>query len=169
VFINGGDFTIRGGAADGGTAGKAQFGERYAFESRMPYIRLIDASGGSVRTFEDIGMTYTPGGRVVKGVELMQMVPVVSAVLGSVAGLPAVNAALCHFNVMVKDTTQVFVGGPPVVKAALGVDITKEELGNEKVQVNTSGVIQNLAKSEAEAFDMIRRFLSYIRAFMGAR
>jgi acetyl-CoA carboxylase carboxyltransferase component len=162
VFINGGDFTIRGGAADGGTAGKAQFGERYAFESRMPYIRLIDASGGSVRTFEDIGMTYTPGGRVVKGVELMQMVPVVSAVLGSVAGLPAVNAALCHFNVMVKDTTQVYVGGPPVVKAALGVDITKEELGNEKVQVNTSGVIQNLAKSEAEAFDMIRRFLSYM-------
>jgi methylmalonyl-CoA decarboxylase subunit alpha len=162
VFVNGGDFTIRGGSADGGVAGKTQYGERYAFESRLPYVRLIDASGGSVRTFEKIGMTYTPGGRVTRGVEMLQTVPVASAVLGSVAGLPAVYAALCHFNVMIKDISQVFVGGPPVVKAALGVDITKEELGNEKVQVNTSGVIQNLAKTETEAFDMIRRFLSYL-------
>ena len=57
VFVNGGDFTIRGGSADGGVAGKTQYGERYAFESRLPYVRLIDASGGSVRTFEKIGMT----------------------------------------------------------------------------------------------------------------
>jgi len=162
VFVNGGDFTIRGGASDGGVADKSGYGERYAFESRLPYVRLIDASGGSVRTFEKIGMTYTPGGRVARGVEMMQTVPVASAVLGSVAGLPAVYAALCHFNVMIKNISQVFVGGPPVVKAALGADITKEELGNEKIQVNTSGVIQNLAKTEAEAFAMIQRFLSYM-------
>ena len=66
VFVNGGDFTIRGGASDGGVADKSGYGERYAFESRLPYVRLIDASGGSVRTFEKIGMTYTPGGRVAR-------------------------------------------------------------------------------------------------------
>ena len=54
-------------------------------------------------------------------IELMQMVPVVSMVLGSVAGLPAVQAAMCHFNIMVKDTTQVFVAGPAVVKASQGI------------------------------------------------
>ena len=89
-------------------------------------------------------------------------VPVVAAVLGSVAGLPAVDACLAHFNVMVKGISQVFPGGPPVVKAALGIDITKEDLGDERSQVFDSGVIDNLADTEAEAFDMIKRFLCYL-------
>jgi acetyl-CoA carboxylase carboxyltransferase component len=92
-----------------------------------------------------MGRTDRPANDRVLEVELLQMVPVVSAVLGSVAGLPAVQAALCHFNVMVKGTSQLFVAGPPVVKAGLGIDITKEELGNEDVQVRQSGVVANLA------------------------
>jgi acetyl-CoA carboxylase carboxyltransferase component len=95
-------------------------------------------------------------------VELLNQVPVVSAVMGSVAGLPAIEACLCHFNVMVKDTSQVFAGGPPVVKAALGYNITKEELGDHRSQVFTAGVIDNLADSEEEAFEMIRKFLSFM-------
>ena len=70
-------------------------------------------------------------------------VPVVSAVLGSVAGLPAVNACLSHFNVMVRGTSQLFPGGPPVVKAALGLDITKEELGGAALHTQRSGVADN--------------------------
>jgi acetyl-CoA carboxylase carboxyltransferase component len=65
---------------------------------------------------------------------------------------------------MVKDTSQVFVAGPPVVKAGLGIEITKEELGNEDIQVRQSGVIANLAESEADALAQIRRFLSYLPA-----
>ncbi len=63
---------------------------------------------------------------------------------------------------MVKGISQVFPGGPPVVKAALGIDITKEDLGDERSQVFESGVIDNLADSEEEAFDMIKCFLSYL-------
>ena len=63
---------------------------------------------------------------------------------------------------MVKGISQVFPGGPPVVKAALGIDITKEDLGDERSQVYASGAIDNLAESEEEAFDMIRQFLSYL-------
>ena len=85
-----------------------------------------------------------------------------SAVLGSVAGLPAVDACLSHFSLMVKGTSQVFPGGPPVVKAALGLDITKEDLGDERTQVYGSGVIDNLVESEEDAFGMIRTFLSYL-------
>ncbi len=84
------------------------------------------------------------------------MVPVVSAVLGSVAGLPAVQACLCHFNVMVKGTTQVFVAGPAVVKEGTGIDITKEDLGDQRVQI-PNGVIDNLAEDEHDAFEQIRR------------
>jgi acetyl-CoA carboxylase carboxyltransferase component len=97
-------------------------------------------------------------------VGLLQQVPVVSAVMGSVAGLPAVQAAMCHFNVMVKGTSQVFVAGPAVVRAGTGAEITKEDLGDEGVQVHESGVIANLAESEADALGQVRRFLSYLPA-----
>ena len=94
--------------------------------------------------------------------KLLQVVPVVSAVLGSVAGLPAVNACIAHFNIMVKEISQLFPGGPPVVKAALGYDITKEDLGGEQIHVYQSGVVDNLAESEEDAFEQIRQFLSYL-------
>lgn len=163
VVLNCGDFTVRGGASDAGIGNKGGHAQNMALTWRLPYIRLLDAAGGSVRTFEQIGRTYIPTNPVTPGIEqLLCVAPVVSAVLGSVAGLPAVDACLAHFNVMVKGISQVFAGGPPVVKAALGLDITKEELGDERSQVYESGVIDNLAESEAEAFSMIRRFLSYL-------
>jgi acetyl-CoA carboxylase carboxyltransferase component len=69
---------------------------------------------------------------------------------------------LAHFNLMVKGTAHLFPGGPPVVKAALGEDITKEELGGEHIHVHQSGVGDNLAESEEHAVEMIRQFLSYL-------
>ena len=164
VILSGGDFTVRGGAADAAVGNKGAYGLRMALNWRLPFIRLLDATGGSVRTFEQIGRTYIPDANeycTVNG-QLLNIAPCVSAVLGSVAGLPAVEACMAHWNVMVKGTSQLFPGGPPVVKAALGYDITKEELGDERTQVYESGVIDNLAKTEEEAFDMIRKFLSYL-------
>ena len=63
---------------------------------------------------------------------------------------------------MVKDTSQLFPGGPPVVKAALGYDISKEELGGPHIHTRISGSVDNLADTEADAFEMIRRFLSFL-------
>lgn len=163
VVIDGGDFTVRGGAADAAIGNKRQNALELSEEWRLPYIRLLDATGGSVRTFEKIGYTYvsdTPETPI--AARLLSKVPVVSAVLGSVAGLPAVESCLAHYNVMIKGTSQVFPGGPPVVKAALGYDITKEELGDERTQVSEAGVIENLAENEIQAFKMIKRFLSYM-------
>lgn len=163
VVLNGGDFTVRGGGADGSIGNKSGHAQKMAEGWRLPYVRLLDAAGGSVKTFEMIGRTYIPTNPTTPGIErLLCMVPVVSAALGSVAGLPAVDACLAHFNLMVKGTSQVFPGGPPVVKAALGIDITKEDLGDERTQVYQSGAVDNLANSEEEAFDMIKQFLSYL-------
>lgn len=166
VIVTGGDFTVRGGSGGGshGGLGMEMPANRRAIEWRVPYIRLLDAAGGSVRSFEEIGRTYLPDGNsfTAPDVRLLRMVPVVSAVLGSVAGLPAVNACMAHFNVMVRETSQLFPGGPPVVKAALGYDITKEELGGAEMHGRVSGVIDNVVESEEEAFATIRRFLSYL-------
>lgn len=166
VVVSGGDFTVRGGSAStghGGLGEELRPAER-ALEWRVPYIRLLDAAGGSVRGFEDLGRTYLPDGNSFTDpdVRLLNEVPVVSAVLGSVAGLPAVNACMAHWNVMVEGISQIFPGGPPVVKAALGQDISKEELGGPQIHTRISGCIDNLAQTEAEALAMTRRFLSYL-------
>ncbi|HEY7270655.1 MAG TPA: carboxyl transferase domain-containing protein [Dehalococcoidia bacterium] len=166
AVISAGDFTVRGGSGGGGGGilGQELGATRRALEWRLPYIRLLDAAGGSVRHFEEIGRTYLPDGNnmVVTDVALLRSVPVVAAVLGSVAGLPAVDVCLSHFSVMVKDTSQVFPGGPPVVKAALGVDISKEDLGGYRVHTRLSGVVDNLAETESEALAITRRFLGYL-------
>ena len=163
AVLTAGDFTVRGGASDAAIGNKGGYSQKMALEWRLPYIRLLDATGGSVKTFEQIGRTYIPTNPVTPGVQdLLCQVPVAAAVLGSVAGLPAVDSCLAHFNVMVKGISQLFPGGPPVVKAALGIDITKEELGDERSQVYESGVVDNLADSEEEAFEMVKRFLSYL-------
>jgi len=167
AFVTAGDFTVRGGSggARGGMGQELSVTER-ALEWRLPYVRLLDASGGSVRSFEEMGRTYLPDGNAwtVHEVRALSLIPTVSAVLGSVAGLPAIYACLAHFNVMVKDISQIFPGGPPVVKAALGVDITKEELGGDHIHTRISGCIDNLAPTEADAFDQVRAFLSYLPA-----
>ncbi len=162
AVVCGGDFTIRGGAADGNIGAKYIIAEKMARDYRMPLIRLLDATGGSVKTFEKLGHTYLPDNESPDlSTELLSQVPVVSLILGSVAGLPAIQGSLCHFNAMVRDTSQVFVAGPAVVKEGIGVDITKEELGDERVQI-PNGVVDNLADSEDHAFEMARRFLSYL-------
>lgn len=167
VVVVAGDFTVRGGSASSsnrGAIGQELSATQRAIEWRLPFVRLLDAAGGSVRGFETLGRTYLPDGNAWGryDVELLQTSPVASAVLGSVAGLPAVEAPLSHFSVMVKNISQIFPGGPPVVKAALGYDITKEELGGDQIHVRKSGCIDNLAKTEDDAFGQIRRWLSYL-------
>ena len=163
AVVTAGDFTVRGGSADGSIGNKGGHAQKMALEWKLPFVRLLDATGGSVKTFEQIGRTYIPTNPVTPGIEdLLCQVPVVAAVLGSVAGLPAVDACLAHFNVMVKGISQIFPGGPPVVKAALGINISKEDLGDERSQVFGSGVVDNLADSEEDAFNMVKQFLSYL-------
>ena len=162
AMVLGGDFTIRGGAADGALADKGIWALKQAYSNRIPFIRLLDAAGGSVRTFEKIGRTYLSTADRTMEFDIMQRVPCVSAILGSAAGLPAIYGVFCHFNVMVQGTSQLFAGGPPVVKASLGVDIDKEALGGVDVHVRDSGVVANVAKDEADAFRQVKRFLSYL-------
>ncbi len=93
---------------------------------------------------------------------LLASVPVVTGVLGSCAGWIAIAAVEGHFSVMLKDNSELFVGGPPLIKQAYGVDISKQDLGNYKIQAQHTGVINNVAESEEDAFGQMRRFLSYL-------
>jgi acetyl-CoA carboxylase carboxyltransferase component len=164
VVVCGDDFTVRGGAADAAIHAKQVYGERMARELRLPIVRLVDGTGGggSVKTYEQTGRTYVPGN---PGwdlvVAMMSEVPVVAAALGPVAGLGAARVAHSHFSVMVRGVSQVFVAGPPVVERAFGTPVGKEELGGVDIH-GGNGTVDNVVDSEPEAFEHIRRFLSYL-------
>ncbi len=165
VVVGGDDFTVRGGAADGAVGGKSGHAERMAREMRVPIIRLVDGTGGggSVRTIDNIGRTYVPAnGNWEHVVAMMAEVPVVAAAMGSVAGIGAARVAASHFSVIVKGTGQVFTAGPPVVERGIGVKVNKEDLGGARIHARKSGVCDNEAADEADAFDQIRQFLSYL-------
>lgn len=163
VVIAGDDFTVRGGSSEGGIKDKLLRVEMMARDLRLPLIRLVDGTGGggSVRTTEVLGYMKCPSlqgwGLVV---ENLSTVPVVSLALGSVAGLGAMRVAGSHYSVMVKESSQLFVAGPPVVKR-IGQDYTKNELGGSQIHAR-NGTVDDEALTEAEAFERARKFLSYL-------
>jgi len=126
-------------------------------------VNLIDGSGGSVASIKKRGHAVFPGVHgFEKSVELMGIVPVVSAVMGVAAGGPAGRAILAHWSVMVSGQSQVFAAGPPIVERALGLKVTREDLGGVKMAVDAGGTIDNAAANEEECLGMVAAFLSYL-------
>ena len=166
VAIGGEDFTVRGGTSWSGDrkkGGQGGFVEDLAHQYRIPLVNLIDGAGGSVTSINRRGHSVFPGVHgFEQSVRLMGEVPVVCAVLGTAAGGPAGRAILSHWSVMVKDTSQVFAAGPPVVERSLGQKVTKEELGGPAIAVDVAGTIDNVVSDERECFALIERFLSYM-------
>lgn len=162
VSIDGDDWTIRGGSSEATVSEKWIYSEIYALEMQIPLIRLVESAGGSVRLLEQMVSTKIPGYPTWLPGKMLGVIPVVGLALGPCAGLGALKAACAHFTVMVKGTSQVFAGGPPVVKRGMGIDVDKEALGGSAVHVRQSGVMGNEAASEEEAFEMTRQFLSYL-------
>ena len=165
VVLGGDDFTVRGGAADAKVGDKSGYGEQYALEMRLPLVRLVDGSGGggSVKTLEMVGHSYVPALKgFEKTMQLMGVVPVVCACMGSVAGLGAVRVTISHFSLMIKETSQLFVAGPPLVERGFGKPVEKNELGGSQIHTNLSGAVDNEVDTEEEAFEVIKRFLSYL-------
>lgn len=162
VVVTGYDFTVRGGAADASVGAKRPYADRMAFETRVPLIRLLEGGGGSVRNLESLGASYVSE---IDGwdyaVKNLSAVPVVAAVVGPVAGLPAAEAPASHFSVMVKEHSQIFSAGPPVVAAATGHSVSKEELGGWELATR-AGTIDNAVETEDEALAEVARFLSYL-------
>ncbi len=190
VIVCADDFTSRGGHADGAVGAKSSHLDRLSIEMRAPSIRLLDGSsgGGSVAAMvpkqkkdgeseakESSGAIKAGRPRVAGGggsylpghlgsamfAQQLSTVPVVNMLLGSVVGIGAAKAVLGHFSVMVREISQLFVAGPPVVSHAMGYDITKEDLGDWRVHC-TNGSVDNLAESEQDAIRQVRQFLSYL-------
>src|SRR5512139_967898 len=163
VAVTGDDFTVRGGANDGGIKNKLLAVERMACDLRLPLVRLVDGTGGggSVKNLEIHGHSPMPKAFLWDWwTDNLSEVPVVSLALGSVAGLGAARVAASHYSVMVKGSSQMFVAGPPVVEWTHG-KFEKNELGGSHIHTR-NGAVDDEAASEDDAFDRARRFLSYL-------
>ena len=172
VVVTGDDYTARpasgtagvprntGGGGGGGTRSSGP--DHMALQLKLPLVRLVDGFGADIRGTQGSGATHVPAMAWDTITAMMQELPLVCIALGSIAGAPAALMAGNHFSVMVKGTSQVFAAGPPVVKRSLYLDIDKEDLGGYKIHARASGLIDNEAEDERDAFRQVRRFLSYL-------
>ena len=168
VIIGGEDFTLKGGSPNPAGLRKSVYTEELALQYKIPLIRLHEGGGGSVTGSGGSAKKPTiPNSEPVFSRNRFQtlakclgVIPVATAALGPVAGLPAARLVASHFSVMIKDS-QVLIAGPAVVKRALGIEISKENLGGPDVHLK-SGVVDNLAENEEDALHQIKTFLSYL-------
>ena len=165
IIIGGEDFTVKGGSPNAAGLRKSVYTEDLAVKHKFPLVRLHEGGGGSVAgpSKEKKGYGGDPvfsRSRFKSVADTLKEVPVVSAALGPVAGLPASRFVASHFRIMTKDTAQILVAGPAVVSRAFGKDFTKEELGGSDVH-KKNGVTDNIAKNEEDAFYQIKKFLSF--------
>jgi acetyl-CoA carboxylase carboxyltransferase component len=166
VVVCGDDFTIRGAAYSAVGLRKGQFADELAVQSRVPLVRLLEAGGASVAGATGVrgrsGYDFVaPPVLNLLCVDALAAVPVVCAALGPVAGFPAARLVASHLSLMTRATAQVLTGGPALVERALGQQVSKEELGGAEVHLR-SGVVDNVAEDEGDAFRQIRRFLGYL-------
>ena len=161
--VGGEDFTLRGGSPSPAGLRKSVYTEKLALEYRLPLIRLHEGAGGSVgspKTKSLSAPVYEPA-RFRSVAQALATVPVASAAMGAVAGLPAGRLVASHFSVMSKSTAQILIAGPAVVERAIGETMTKEELGGAEVHTR-NGTVDNAGEDEPDCLLQIRQFLSYL-------
>ena len=165
VVVGGEDFTLKGGSPNAAGLRKSVYAEHLAVQYKVPLVRSLEGGGGSVRGGGKRGGTVgepvfaAPRFRIIA--DAMGEVPVVSMAAGAVAGFPAGRLVASHFSVMTRHTAQVMIGGPALVQRALGLRLTKDELGGAAVHAK-SGIVDNIAEDEHAMFEQVRRFLSYL-------
>ena len=166
VIVGGEDFTVKGGSPNAAGLRKSVYTEELALKYKVPLIRLHEGGGGSVAGPGKKSGSY--GGdpvfsksRFKSVADTLKEIPVASAALGPVAGMPAARFVASHFRVMTKETAQILVAGPAVVERAFGKKMTKEELGGSEIH-KLNGVTDNVAISEEDAFMQIKSFLSFM-------
>lgn len=162
-IVGGEDFTLKGGSPSEAGLRKSVYAEELACRYRVPLVRLHEGGGGAVggASRKNAGIPVNAQPRFCSVAQAMATVPVASAALGPVAGLPAARLVASHFSVMARDNAQILIAGPAVVQRATGKNASKEELGGAPVH-GQNGVVDNVSADEHDAFRQIRRFLSYL-------
>jgi acetyl-CoA carboxylase carboxyltransferase component len=154
------DFTVFGGALGEVHASKVHKVMDLAESLGVPVIGLND--GGGARIQEGVTALHNYGGIFVRNAQASGVVPQISVILGPCAGGAVYSPALTDFIFMVKDSSQLFITGPDVVKTVTGEDVTREQLGGALTHATRSGVAHFVFADEKSCLDEVRYLLSFL-------
>ncbi|MCS6844112.1 MAG: methylcrotonoyl-CoA carboxylase [Caldilineales bacterium] len=152
------DATVKGGTYYPMTVKKHLRAQQIALENRLPCIYLVDSGGAFLPMQDEVFPDVDDFGRIFYNQATMSAagIPQIAAVMGSCTAGGAYVPAMSDETVIVKGTGTIFLGGPPLVKAATGEEVTAEELGGADVHTRISGVADHLALDDEHALEIVR-------------
>ncbi len=160
VVVN--DATVKGGSYYPLTVKKHLRAQEIARENRLPCIYLVDSGGANLPTQDDVFPDREHFGRIFYNQANLSAagIPQIAVVMGSCTAGGAYVPAMSDESVIVRKQGTIFLGGPPLVKAATGEVVTAEDLGGADVHSRTSGVTDHYALDDAHALRIARRIVA---------
>ncbi|KAJ0065665.1 hypothetical protein NL108_015194 [Boleophthalmus pectinirostris] len=161
VFIAN-DATVKGGTAYPITVKKQLRAQEVAIQNRLPCVYLVDSGGAFLPLQSEIFPDKNQGGRTFYNEAIMSAlkIPQVSVVCGSCTAGGAYIPTMAEEAVMVHRIGTIFLGGPPLVKAATGEEVSPEDLGGARLHAEVSGCVDHFAWEEKEAYEYTRNIIS---------
>lgn len=161
------DATVKGGTYYPVSVKKHLRAQEIAAQNRLPCIYLVDSGGAFLPRQDEVFPDREHFGRIFFNQANMSAagIPQIAAVLGSCTAGGAYLPAMSDETVIVRNQGTIFLGGPPLVKAATGEVVTAEELGGGDLHAKTSGVVDHLARDDRDALRIVRDIV----ATLGAR
>jgi 3-methylcrotonyl-CoA carboxylase beta subunit/propionyl-CoA carboxylase len=162
VMVVANDATVKGGTYYPLTVKKHLRAQEIAFQNRLPCVYLVDSGGAFLPLQADVFPDREHFGRIFFNQARLSArgIAQIAAVMGSCTAGGAYVPAMSDEAVIVKGTGTIFLGGPPLVKAATGEEVTAEELGGAAVHARRSGVVDHYAENDAHALRKVRDIVS---------
>src|SRR5687768_8888008 len=156
------DATVKGGTYYPATVKKHLRAQEVALHNRLPCVYLVDSGGAFLPRQDEVFPDREHFGRIFYNQATMSRegIPQIAAVLGSCTAGGAYVPAMSDEAVIVRGQGTIFLGGPPLVKAATGEIVTAEELGGGELHARTSGVTDHLAEDDAHALEIVRAIIA---------
>ena len=162
VLIVANDATVKGGTYYPMTVKKHVRAQQVALENRLPCVYLVDSGGAFLPLQADVFPDKEHFGRIFFNQARMsaERIAQIAVVMGSCTAGGAYVPAMSDETIIVKGTGTIFLGGPPLVKAATGEDVTAEDLGGADVHTRISGVADYFAEDDTHALQLARTIVS---------
>src|SRR5215212_5869445 len=156
------DATVKGGTYYPLTVKKHLRAQEVARQNDLPCVYLVDSGGAFLPMQDEVFPDREHFGRIFFNQAVMSAagIPQIAAVMGSCTAGGAYVPAMSDETVIVKGTGTIFLGGPPLVRAATGEEVTAEELGGADVHTRTSGVADHYAVSDEHALALVREIVA---------
>ena len=158
------DATVKGGSYFPLTVKKHLRAQEVAAQNRLPCVYLVDSGGAFLPLQAEVFPDREHFGRIFFNQARLSAagIPQVAAVMGSCTAGGAYVPAMSDETIIVRGTGTIFIGGPPLVKAATGQDVTAEELGGADVHTRQSGVADHYAIDDEHALALVRQIVRHL-------